>query len=96
MKYEWDENKRLENIRKHGIDFVGCEAVFDGYTRTNEAVRFPYSEHRFITLGLLEGRVVVVAHTEMEDVVRIISIRKAKRHEQEAYFQDSPLPEIPD
>lgn len=94
MEYDWDENKRLENIHKHGIDFVGCEAVFDGYTITVEDDRFPYGERRYITFGLLEDRVVIVAHTETEDVIRIISIRKAKRHEQEIYFQNSPHPRL--
>lgn len=94
MEYDWDENKRSENIHNHGIDFIGCEAVFEGYKITVEDDRFPYYERRFITLGLMEGRVVVVAHTETEDVIRIISIRKAKRHEQKTYFQNSPFPRL--
>ena len=96
MKFEWVENKRLKNIRKHGIDFVGCDSIFDGYTVTIEDDRYHYDERRFITLGLLENRVVVVAHTETEKVIHIISVRKTKRHEQKAYFQNSPFPEIPD
>lgn len=53
MKYAWDENKRLDNIHKHGIDFVGCDAIFDGYTVTAEDLRFDYDEQRFKTLGVL-------------------------------------------
>ena len=96
MRYEWDENKRLKNIRKHGIDFLGCEAIFEDYTVVMEDGRFPYYERRFITIGLLEERVVVVAHTETEELIEVISIRKAKRHEQEIYFQNSPFSEAPD
>ena len=96
MKYDWDENKHLENIRQHGIDFFGSDAIFDGYTVTVEDHRYQYNERRFITLGLLENRVVVVAHTETEEEIRIISIRKALRHEQKAYFQNSPFPRLTD
>jgi uncharacterized DUF497 family protein len=86
VRFEWDEAKRQANLRKHGIDFVGCEAVFEGYTLTVEDTRFVYSERRFVTLGLLEGRVVAVVHTETALKIRIISIRRATRHEQEVYF----------
>jgi uncharacterized DUF497 family protein len=86
IRFEWDEAKRKSNLRRHGIDFVGCEAVFEAYTLTVEDTRFDYGERRFVTLGLLEGRVVAVVHTESALKIRIISIRKATRHEQEAYF----------
>lgn len=96
MQYRWNELKRLGNIRKHGIDFVGCEAIFECHTILMEDDRFHYYERRFITIGLFEGRVVVVAHTETQDVIEIISIRKATRHEQKAWFQNIPFPELPD
>jgi uncharacterized DUF497 family protein len=64
MQYEWDEAKRLSNIQKHGIDFVGIETVFAGTTLTILDDRFDHGESRFVTLGLLSGRVVVIAHTE--------------------------------
>ena len=82
--------KRLGNIHKHGIDFVGVEALFRGFTITIPDERFAYRERRFITLGLLDQRVVAVAHTETQRRIRIISIRKAYRHEQETYFENSP------
>lgn len=87
MEFEWDENKRLFNIRKHGIDFADAEAVFEGDTVTVEDNRFDYGEVRFITLGLLEGDVVVVVHTERKNKIRIISIRKATKNERTNYFQ---------
>ena len=96
MHFVWDEKKRRSSLRKHGIDFVGCAAIFDGLTFTFEDDRFPYYERRYITLGLLDKRVVFVAHTETESVIEIISIRKAKRHEQALYFQNSPFLEGPD
>lgn len=87
MRYEWDEAKRRANIRKHGLDFVGVEEVFGGKMVTIFDDRFDYGEERFVTLGMLSGRVVIVAHTEKQEVIRIISVRKAKRNEEIAYFK---------
>lgn len=86
VRFEWDEAKRESNLRKHGLDFIGIEALFEGQTVTFEDERFSYGERRFLTLGLLEGRVVVVVHTEKPEVIRIISVRKATRNEQASYF----------
>jgi uncharacterized DUF497 family protein len=88
MKYTWDEKKRKINVRKHGLDFAGAEMVFSGATFTFEDDRFDYGEQRFITMGLLRGVVVVIAHAERGETVRIISMRKATKHEQEIFFQN--------
>jgi hypothetical protein len=88
MLFEWDEAKRLSNIQKHGIDFIGIERVFAGTTVTILDDRFDYGECRFITLGLLNGRVVVIAHTETREVIRIISVRKATKNEEASYFKE--------
>ena len=87
MRFEWDEAKRQSNIRKHGIDFIGTEEVFQGKTVTILDERLDYGEERFITLGLLKGRVVVIAHTETDEVIRIISVRKATKNEETSYFK---------
>jgi len=58
VDFEWDEEKRLSNIAKHGFDFIGVETVFDGETVTIFDDRFDYDEKRFITFGLFDGRVV--------------------------------------
>jgi len=71
MEYEWDEAKRLANLRKHGIDFTDVPAVFDGDIVTVEDDRYGYGEQRFVTFGLLQGRVIAVVHTEREDCTRI-------------------------
>ena len=86
MWVTWDEAKRTENLRKHGIDFVDVESLFDGFTVTLEDDRFAYGEQRFVTFGVLEGRIVAVVHTEQDDVIRIISVRKATRREEKSYF----------
>jgi uncharacterized protein len=88
MEYEWDEAKCLANLRKHGIDFIDVPVVFDGDTLTVEDNRYSYGEQRFVTFGLLQGRVVAVVHTEREDCTRIISARKATKYEQRTYFEE--------
>lgn len=88
MEFEWDEAKRIANLRKHGIDFVDVPEVFDGDVVMVEDDRFDYGEQRFITLGLLHGRVVVIVHTEREnDCIRIVSARRATKYEQQTYFK---------
>ncbi|MCT7978916.1 BrnT family toxin [Laspinema olomoucense] len=87
MEFEWDETKRLTNLRKHGIDFIDVSIIFDGNIVTFEDDRFNYGEQRFVTFGLLQGRVVAVVHTEREECIRIISARKATKYEQQIYFE---------
>jgi uncharacterized DUF497 family protein len=86
VRVEWDEAKRMANVRRHGIDFVGVQELFEGYTVTVEDDRFDYGEPRFVSVGLLEGRVVVVVHTENDETLRIISARKATKNEEQSYF----------
>ena len=88
MKITWDEAKRRANIRKHGFDFVDVAKVLKGVTVTVEDSRFDYAERRFITLGMLHDTVVVMAHAETEREFRVISMRKATRHEQTLYFEN--------
>lgn len=76
----YDEDKRLANIQKHGIDFVIAEEVLAGFTITREDDRFDYGEIRLQTLGLWQGVVVVmIVHTPRDDIDHIISIRKAEK-----------------
>lgn len=84
---EWDESKRISNLRKHGIDFLDIPPVFDGLILTIEDDRFDYGEERFVTFALLQGRVVAIVHTESENYIRIISARKATKYEQKTYFE---------
>ena len=87
MELEWDENKRLANLRKHGLDFKDCWRVFGGPRVSRLDVRFDLGEPRFQMLGLLFDRVVAVAYVERRDAVRIISMRKADKHEKTHYFE---------
>ena len=88
VDFAWDETKRQSNLQKHGFDFVEVEPVFAGETVTILDDRFDYGEERFITFGLLNGRVVVIAHTETDTVIRVISLRKATKNEEINYFRE--------
>lgn len=88
MKFTWDEKKRQANIKKHGIDFADVPPMFDGDVFTIEDLRFNYGETRYISFGLLQYRVIVVAHTEDDNALRIISARKATKHEEKNYFEE--------
>ena len=86
----YDESKRQANIKNHHLDFMGCEAIFSGFTITREDHRDYYGEQRLQTLGLWHGVVVFVVHTPRGDVDHIISIRKAEKHEERIYWQYYP------
>ncbi len=83
----WDESKRQKNIKDHGLDFVGCEAIWDNLTITREDIRRAYGEKRLVTFGLLEGEVVVLVYTERRTGPHIISLRKAEKYEARYYFE---------
>jgi uncharacterized DUF497 family protein len=87
VRYEWDQAKDRRNFAKHGLDFKDAEQVFAGPCVTFEDSRFDYGEERLITLGLLGGRVLVIAHAPRGPATRIISMRKANRREQEIYHK---------
>jgi uncharacterized DUF497 family protein len=87
MKFTWDEAKRQANVAKHGLDFAESESVFRGAIFTFEDDRFDYGEHRFITIGMFSSTVVVIAHTEQDDVVRVISMRRATKNERRLYYR---------
>ena len=87
MQFEWDEAKRLINIRKHGIDFMDAIDIFGSPSLTWEDTRYEYDEERFVSIGLLKQIVIVVVYTYPEDdTIRIISVRKANKNEQETFF----------
>jgi hypothetical protein len=88
MRFTWSERKRAINLREHGLDFVDAPRVFEGLTFTYEDDRFAYGEQRFITLGLLAGIPVSVAHTESDDEIRVISFRKATGREEKRFFNE--------
>lgn len=89
MRFEWDEAKRLTNLEKHGLDFADAQKVFESPTLDFPDDREDYGEERFLTLGLLDGRVVVVVNVLLEDSIRVISLRKADKDEQDIYYSEA-------
>ena len=87
VRFEWDEEKRIANLKRHGIDFRDVYRVFDFDRFLLEDDRYDYGEQRWISFGLLFGEVVAVTHTETDEVIRIISVRRAEKHEEERYFK---------
>jgi uncharacterized DUF497 family protein len=87
MTSTWDEARRLANLAKYGLDFAQAEYIFEGVTFSFEDERFEAGKDRFVTIGMLGSTVVVIAHTEQEDVVRIISMRRATGNEQRLYYR---------
>jgi uncharacterized DUF497 family protein len=88
LVFEWDESKRCSNLRKHGLDFADCGAVFMRPVTTMVDDRYDYGERRFVTLGLLGARVVNIVHAVSGECVRVISFRRATKREQARYFQE--------
>lgn len=82
----WDEDKRLYNIQRHGLDFTGCDAVFDGPVITRDDDREDYGEQRINLLGVLAGEVVHMTYTERRDNLHVISLRRATKHETRYYL----------
>lgn len=84
--FEWDENKRLINLKKHGLDFLDAHALWEFPMLIAEDNRFSYGENRFIAMGILKNRVVVCAYTKRKiKTIRLISLRKANSREAKRY-----------
>ncbi len=81
MEIEYDQNKRGKTLAERGFDFADAKDVFSGITVTLSDTRKEYGEERFITLGLLNDRVVVVVWTKRAKKRRIISMRKANNRD---------------
>jgi uncharacterized DUF497 family protein len=93
VEYEWDEAKATANLAKHGTSFTAAAQALED-TRKLEILddRFDYGEERIQSLCMDHGEVLFVVTVMPDDnICRIISARKATRHEQEQYFQGGPL-----
>ena len=89
MHYTCDPKKNAANLKKHGYDFDDAPQVIESAnTVMFEDRRFQYDEQRFLTLGVLRRDVVIIATAETEQEIRVISMRKANRHEKEIYYRN--------
>lgn len=87
MQFEWDVYKAAQNLAKHGVSFDEASTVFaDPLAGTIRDPRPSAREVRFVTIGLATSqRLLVVAHTDRDDRIRIISARRATRRERREY-----------
>jgi len=87
MKIEWDLKKAKLNLRKHRVSFEeAATALSDPMAATGADPDHSITEERYVTFGVSErGRLLVVAHTDEEETIRIISARIASKGERELY-----------
>ncbi len=87
MQFVWNSDKANANLRKHRVSFNEASTVFsDRLSVTFPDPQHSYGEERYVIIGLSSaGRVLIVAHTDRADQVRIISAREATRNERRFY-----------
>jgi uncharacterized DUF497 family protein len=88
--FEWDDDKAAENWRRHGVSFVqGAEALSDPFAIEEIDDREDYGEERINILAMRQGEILHVTYTERADRIRIISARRATKHEQDDYYRQN-------
>lgn len=83
--FEWDEGKRLKNLAAHEIDFEDVHSVFENPFLSKRSDRD--GEERWVAIGCLGSQIIAVAYTIRGERCRLISARKARTNEREAYYQ---------
>jgi len=85
-RFEWDENKNRQNIKKHGFDFADAEEMFRNILLARPDTREYNGEMRWIAVGTIRGGAAVVVFAERgPEIIRVISLRKASRRERKEY-----------
>lgn len=86
MTFDWDDEKAIVNERKHHIDFQTAARVFLDPNRLEDYdMEHGGDEDRWITVGLVDSRILMVVYAERRETIRLISARKATKNEQKAY-----------
>jgi uncharacterized protein len=89
-EFEWDDDKAADNAAKHRVSFEHARAAFaDAFNVSEYDDREDYGEDRYLLTGMVLGTLLLVAYTEHGDRIRIISARRATRHEQDDYFRQN-------
>ncbi len=90
MDFEWDEEKALANLYKHGVSFQEAATVFgDPFALTFEDPDHSVGEHRYLTFGLTRtGKFIIVVHTDRDTFMRIISARLMTKAEKKIYEEE--------
>ncbi len=87
MHFEWENNKRLSNIVKHGIDFQDAIIFFESEPICFEDDRHNYGERRYVAFGMIKARLIVTVYNFRNNNIRILSMRKANSRERRLYEQ---------
>jgi uncharacterized DUF497 family protein len=83
VEFEWDSRKSDANLAKHGFDFEEASQIFYSPIFVSKSDR--NKEERWVAIGSLNGRLIAVVFTRRKDVIRIISARRARKNEENAY-----------
>ena len=88
MDFEWDDEKNKSNIQKHGFDFTDAWEIFEAPILAALDDREDYGEDRWIGIGSLRDQIVVIVFAERDpETIRVISLRKALKHERIKYAE---------
>ena len=85
MNLEFNKVKRDKTLHERALDFARASEIFAGFHFTGQEKREIYEEHRFITVGYLDARLIVLVWTPRGEARRIISMRKANDREKAIY-----------
>lgn len=91
MQFDWDADKAASNLKKHGVSFDEASEAFDDEFCFDiyDDAHSDFDEDHFLILGLTKNGVLIVAYTVREaETYRIISARKAARHEEDVYWNE--------
>lgn len=91
-RFEWDAQKGAANLRAHGVPFSEAVKVFfDPFAIERIDHRADYGEERIHLIGMCSGIILHVTYTERDQCIRIISARRAEKHEREDYYRENSL-----
>lgn len=87
MEFDWDDKKAIQNFKKHKISFKEATSIFsDPLAITFNDPDHSIGEYRLLTFGMTKtGKLIIVSHIEIEDLIRIISARPMQKHERVIY-----------
>lgn len=85
--FEWDQTKAQSNLRNHGVAFEEATRVFDDpFAIEWLDDREDYGEDRYLILGEVNGRILLIAYTTREETIRLIHARLANKRQRETYY----------
>ncbi len=87
MKFEWDRAKGVLNHKKHRVSFEEAVAIWDGTCVEIENIAHSDGEFRSATVGMIDNKLYVAIWTRRGEKIRIISVRRARKNEEKAFFE---------